>query len=246
MSGGFLEWVKTHRQAIDHFQVFGERRTGTNYLDHLIADNFEIEPRYNYGWKHGFATMPCIARSGLILVAVRHPISWLSSLYNEPFSKSHRELNTFSEFLHREWYDEYAPKHIGHRTWGYKGMPRDFKTANQLDRNPLTGKRFRNPLEMRFLKNQSYLGFLERESNVAVIDYDFAKDEPQTVINILSGAFSLTPKDTLSLPPRVGPPGRCIPRISESDISTEDLSFIRSSLDRNQEVRLGYGSVFED
>ncbi len=197
-----------------------------------------------YGWKHGFATMPCISRSALIVVVVRMPVSWLTSLHNRPFAKSHRALD-FSAFLRTEWYDEYTPKGLGHRRWGYNGMPRDFKTANQLDRHPITGKRFRNPLEMRQIKNQSYLGFLERESNVVVIDYDTAKSLPGSVIDNLSEAFSVKRKGSLSVPARVGPSGRNIPRIQENEISEEDLTFIRTNLDFHQETRLGYGSIFD-
>ena len=39
---------------IKKFTIYGERCSGTNYLQNLVNDNFEIELTWEYGWKHFF------------------------------------------------------------------------------------------------------------------------------------------------------------------------------------------------
>ncbi len=234
-----LEWTKHGGQKIDHFQVFGERRTGTNYVAQLIDDNLAVDQTTKYGWKHGYPTMPCIARSALLVIVVRDPLSWLSSLHNRPFAKSHEGL-AFGEFLRTQWYDQYRAKDFGHSRWGYQGMPKDRLVANQLDRHPITGKRFENPLEMRSVKNACFLGLLERECNAVLVDYEMAKNTPADMLTIISERYDIAAKGKIDVPGHVGAKGRPGQRVSDVGISNEDMAFIRAHLDVEQETRLGF------
>ena len=72
--------AQSNGRAIEDFQVFGQRCSGTNYLDHLVAANFKAQAIYHYGWKHGVPSMPGIAAHSLILAVVRDPLEWLASL----------------------------------------------------------------------------------------------------------------------------------------------------------------------
>lgn len=226
--------------VITHFQVFGERRCGTNYVHALIEQNVLVKAVRNYGWKHGYPSMPCIRRDALIVAVVREPFSWLSSLHNRPFSRSHHELE-FSDFLRTEWHDFYRPPEFGHAKWGYKGMPKHWKVPTQVDRHPITGKRFANPLEMRNVKNAGFCGFLHRECNVAVVDYDQTNKNPETVLASLAKTFDLDSKGEFVRPSYSGPKGRDKPRVRKEDISADDLAFIRETLDWDLEKKLGYG-----
>ncbi|WP_298905572.1 hypothetical protein [uncultured Aliiroseovarius sp.] len=235
----FYKFKRVTDVPLQHFQVFGERRTGTNYLDRLIKDNLSIEPTNRYGWKHGTISMPCIAAHGLIVVVVRDPLTWLSSLHNRPFTKANSGL-PFSEFLRTEWYDEFIPKDFGHARWGYSGMVRASHVPNQVDRHPITGKRFKNPLELRVVKTAGFLGFLERECNVAVVDYRYINTDPAGFISRLSDDFSIAKTTDFERPDRVGALGTNQPRKAPTDISAEDMDFIRTALDQVQETFLGY------
>lgn len=234
-----FEHLRFHDHKIDHFQVFGERRTGTNYVARLMSDNLDITETTKYGWKHTYPTMPCIARSALIVVVVRAPLAWLSSLHNRPFAKSHEGL-AFPEFLRSEWYDQYRAKDFGHARWGYGGMPRDRAIANQLDRHPITGARFANPLEMRTIKNQCFLGLMSRESNCVVVDYDVANDTPVEMVREIADAFDIAVRADVAVPGHVGAKGHQKPRVTAKDMSADDLVFIRDNLDLTLEARLGY------
>ena len=37
---------------IKKFTVFGERCSGTNFLEQAILQNFDLEITWDYGWKH--------------------------------------------------------------------------------------------------------------------------------------------------------------------------------------------------
>ncbi len=244
MADHVLEWVRHGDTPIDHFQIFGERRTGTNYVNRLLADNLDARSTTKYGWKHGYPTMPCIAASGLVVIVVREPLGWLSSLHNRAFTISHEGLD-FPRFLRAEWYDRYRPKDFGHARWGYDGMHRASGVANQIDRHPITGKRFRNPLELRKVKSACFLGLLNRECNAVLVDYDTAKDRPGGVIDDVSRLFGISTKGRHHVPGHVGAKGRPKERVRTDDISDADFDFILSRLDHDQEARLGYASCLE-
>ena len=40
--------------TIKNFTIFGERCSGTNYVQQLILKNFDTEITWKYGWKHFF------------------------------------------------------------------------------------------------------------------------------------------------------------------------------------------------
>ena len=244
MTTGLLEWQRSNDVKIDHFQVFGERRCGTNFVDALISDNLTAQSTTKYGWKHGTPTMPCIAKNGLLVVVVREPFAWLSSLHNRPFAMSHKNLD-MSAFLRTEWYDQFIPKEFGHARWGYSGMVRDSHVANQVDRHPITGKRFQNPLEMRTIKNAAFLGFLNRECNCAVVNYETANDRPDDFLAALCAEFGLEPRHAFEKPDHVGAKGTTKKRLYRDDLSAEDIAFVQANLDPDQETRLGYASSLE-
>ena len=245
MAEHVLEWSRKGRRPIDHFQVFGERRCGTNYVNQLLTDNLVAESTTRYGWKHGYPTMPCVARSGLLVIVVREPFDWLSSLHNRPFAISHEGLG-FSEFIRSEWYDQYRPKDFGHGKWGYDGMLRDRRVANQLDRHPITGKRFRNPLEMRAVKNACFLGLLERDCDAVLVNYDTVSAEPSEVIEDIAALFEIATRGAYRVPGHVGAKGRPTARVTKGEISAEDFAFVKENIDFEQEIRLGFRGSFED
>ena len=39
---------------ITKYTIYGERCSGTNYLEDIISKNFNVEITWRYGWKHFF------------------------------------------------------------------------------------------------------------------------------------------------------------------------------------------------
>lgn len=68
-----------------YIKIHGLQRTGTNYLAHLINENFQnTKVLVNLGgWKHGHYQAPwAIGEEVDVLVIAKHPYSWLVSMFN--------------------------------------------------------------------------------------------------------------------------------------------------------------------
>ena len=95
---------KLASKPLDHFQVFGERNSGTNFVSHLIDKNTDLEMVGRYGWKHGFPVAVAYHPRSLIVFVYRDPIDWLVSMYNRPYAASKTvKFSDFSAFLRSEW-----------------------------------------------------------------------------------------------------------------------------------------------
>lgn len=72
------------------FQIFGERCSGTNYLEHLLKHNFgDACITWEFGHKHWFIDHDKIKNSPftkntVFIVIVRNLRDWLHSFYNNP------------------------------------------------------------------------------------------------------------------------------------------------------------------
>ena len=72
---------------IKKFTIYGERCSGTNYLQNLVNDNFEIELTWEYGWKHFFGFQDDTLKNSddtLFLCIVRNPVDWMNSFFRNP------------------------------------------------------------------------------------------------------------------------------------------------------------------
>jgi len=81
-------WAETYRQGdqdITRYQVLGERSSGTNYLDTLLAGNLAIKPRAQFQWKHGYPITHIVPRTQLTIVSFRDPLDWLRSMHKKPW-----------------------------------------------------------------------------------------------------------------------------------------------------------------
>lgn len=69
----------------EYIKIFGLQRSGTNYLSHLINENFEnTKAMVNVGgWKHGYYAVPWAVGKELHIAAItKSPYAWLVSMYN--------------------------------------------------------------------------------------------------------------------------------------------------------------------
>jgi hypothetical protein len=224
---------------ISHFQVFGERRSGTNFAHSLLKENLKIKGVYNYGWKHGAPVMPVIPNDVLFLVLVRNPFEWLRSLHSAPFEAPEMNGLSFTDFLRSEWKGFFDPKPIGQRKWGLGGFP-ERAGENQFDRHPLTGKRFANVLEMRKVKLAAHLSLAERSANFSLINLEDLQKKPDHIINQISKEYKLKVRRRQRLElPIVSPSGRNA-KILNNEIFENDRKYILENLDFCLEQRCGY------
>lgn len=97
-------------------KIYGERNTGTNYVEQLIKQNlrckiYKFDPIKNpSGWKHGTPKIDYFNHEKtLFIVMERNLEGWLNSMYHKPYHM--KKLKTFEDFLSKpivakesDWY----------------------------------------------------------------------------------------------------------------------------------------------
>jgi hypothetical protein len=237
--------------TITHFTIFGERCSGTHFLQHAIANNFAI--KYIKGEKHFFgntqyykdvisaASSPneltrhereCIElynnrpENVLAFAIVRDPIEWINSFYKikHHVPKSNREpIERFISCEFYSIYDECDKEYMGDRNWKTK-------------------ERYRNIFELRKLKCQYMLEELPKK----YIHYYFLRYEDlltnyETVIDQIHRAFNLTRK-TESYIPIVRYKGTYNVAYAKQPVILNDkiIKNIWENVDSEQESAMGY------
>ena len=89
---------------VTKFTIYGERCSGTNYLEQLITSNFELPVTWQYGWKHffGFSDLQN-SDDTLFFGIVRSPIEWIDSFFKNPYHIPPQNKN-IKNFLFNRFY----------------------------------------------------------------------------------------------------------------------------------------------
>ena len=97
-------------------KVYGERNSGTIYLEWLLRNNLEItiDETPEFGWKHRLAPskeeLSDSAKQQVIFVClVKNPYSWLLSMHKRPYHHESLKELSFSEFLKYSYGDYRNP-----------------------------------------------------------------------------------------------------------------------------------------
>ena len=147
--------------------IYGERCSGTNYLEELIKLNFDVKITWEYGWKHffGFNNLKN-SDDTLFIGIVRHPYDWINSFYRE---QHHLPISfkNIDHFLNNEFYSV-----------------NDDNSEIMIDRNIHTHKRYKNIFDMRYTK----IIFLKEKmpllvKNSIFITYESLLDEFTNIMN---------------------------------------------------------------
>jgi hypothetical protein len=85
---------------LKRFTIFGERCSGTNFLEESILINFEAELTWDYGHKHFFGFNGLRGSDDTLFIClVRHGYTWINSLRNRPFHFGPAMLKDNESFL---------------------------------------------------------------------------------------------------------------------------------------------------
>lgn len=137
--------------------IFGERCSGTNYLEELLIKNFDVEITWEYGWKHffGFNNFKN-SDNVLFLGIIRNVNDWINSFYRQPHHLPKALIENEDTFLNNEFYSEYNN--------GAEIM---------IDRNIETNERYKNIFELRHIKNKFLIETMPKlVKNYLLIVYD--------------------------------------------------------------------------
>ena len=135
---------------ITKFTIYGERCSGTNYLEKLIENNFDTKVTWEYGWKHFFGFDNLKNSDNTLFIGItKNPYDWFNSLYRDQHHLPQAFKNIHC-YLNNEFYsvDE-------------KGI----ELMN--DRSMYTKQRYKNIFDMR----DSKLKFLIKDMPSLVKNY---------------------------------------------------------------------------
>ncbi|MEX0284893.1 MAG: hypothetical protein AB3N23_09810 [Paracoccaceae bacterium] len=233
--------IRARQMAVTHYQVLGERSSGTNFLQRLIGRNTSLERTDELGWKHGFGQMIAVPRDMFVVCMVRNPERWVLSMYNKPWHTTpDMQRLSISDFIRAEWRSAFdKPRYLGRLRRGYVGQPL------QQDRHPLTGKPFANIFALRQAKLQYLLSFTARDCNCVFLRLEDAQADPQATMEKMAAALELTSPHAAFRPVKKPQGWRFRTAVGERPtapdrLSDEDRAYMWSALDQAQEAALGY------
>lgn len=224
------------------FIVIGERSSGTNYVNRLLARNVPLTPTDAFGWKHGHPQMLAVPPDLVVVVAVRRADDWARSMFAKPWhTRPDMQRLPFSEFLRAPWdtiidrlryFEAHAPELA-------LGEPL------QLDRDVATGQCYANLFALRRGKLASHLTYLNRDCNMCLVRMEDAVSDPGRFLSGFLVGFGLPPLADAPrlvmkrLGARFQPAAADRPALPEA-LSGADLAFLRAECDLDLEARLGY------
>lgn len=217
---------------IQNFTIYGERCSGTTYLEELIKENFEINYVTNYIWKHFFGNYDFKndenENNTLFIGIIRHPIDWIDSFYNNQHHIPNRPKN-ISNFLLDEFYSIFT----------------DGKSSGKEimdDRNMITGNRYKNIFELRKIKNDYLINIMPTKvKNYILINYDNLINNSVIILQQIQHKFNLIPKN-VSFKNILTYKGDNTNIYVKKQITITDniIEIIKNNIDKEQEETLGY------
>jgi len=188
-------------KKIKYIQIYGERNSGTNYLDKLLQKNIsEVEIGYKYGWKHGYTNLKKILKTDnkntLFIHITKDPYAWLSSMHEKPHHAPQLYFKSFEEFIRSEWAC-YKGKQYQIRAKNLDKEPLLPEDEMMRERNPVTGQRYENVCELRNAKMHRYIRLEKFVENYKHIQYENLLRSREMVFQQLAEEYSLKVNDTI-------------------------------------------------
>lgn len=164
------------------YTIYGERCSGTNYLENIININFDVKITWEYGWKHFFGFEDDKLKNSddtLFICIVRNLPDWINSFYRNPHHLPQNLTRNINNFLNNEFYS--IPD-----SWACIGYYKDKYKILGEDRNIYTEERYKNIFELRHTKIKWMLEDLPNKvKNCIFIRYeDLINDFDKTLLKI--------------------------------------------------------------
>jgi hypothetical protein len=240
-------------KPITHLCIIGERCSGTNFAEELIAANLKLVSKPWFMHKHfpPWYELPIECYFGnpqhytfentdeyLFVIIFRNAYDWARSLQQKPHHAIKKLHNLpFSKFIRTQW--SLDPS---------QGMVQKGKEMNPLiDLSPITKLPFNNVLELRTAKIRNMLMINDRASNVYIINYEIIRDYSQEVIQEIANHFDLSPAREFSpITTYLGYKHTgTFEQAPYASISIEDLFFINSQLSEEIENSIEYSLIYD-
>jgi len=182
--------------------IYGERCSGTNFLENAILENFDVEISWEQGSKHFFCFNNYDKRNfddTLYIGIVRNPIYWINSFSKELHHVPEINRQNLKNFLFNEFYSvndeiETAPKL---QTILFNNKPQKIYryTTMREDLNYITNKKYKNIFELRKIKNQYLMDVMPTKvKNYILINYEKLLTNYEETLEFIKNKFNLTQK----------------------------------------------------
>ncbi len=98
----FFSW-RISEMVLTKFTIYGERCSGTNFLEQSVCENFDAAVTWEYGHKHFFGFQDLShSDDTLFLGIVRDGFDWINSLRRNPWHLAPKMCTSNSMFLTHE------------------------------------------------------------------------------------------------------------------------------------------------
>lgn len=182
--------------------IYGERCSGTNFLENAILENFDVEISWEQGSKHFFCFNDYNKRNfddTLYIGIIRNPVYWINSFSKELYHVPEINRQNLRNFLFNEFYSindevEIAPKL---QTILFNNKPQKvYKCTTMVeDLNYTTNKKYKNIFELRKLKNEYLMDIMPTKvKNYILINYEKLLTNYEETLEFIKNKFNLTQK----------------------------------------------------
>ena len=156
--------------VIRKVQIYGERCSGTNYLEQLVITNFDATVVSDYGHKHffGFNDLS-VSDDTLFIGIVRNLPDWINSFYRNQHHLPNRLRNHVDAFLNNEFFSIH-----------------DDGSLIETDIHIETTEIYKNIFELRHVKNKFLVETMPTlVKNYKLITYDYLTSDFVNAMNQL-------------------------------------------------------------
>ena len=163
---------------IKYFTIYGERCSGTNFIERAIIKNFKIKLTWKYDFKHFFGNYNFDGKDKyndtLFIGIIRGPFEWFSSLYNAQHHLPYSIRKNWRSFISNEFYSIKEGKEVIE------------------DRNFITKERYKNIFELRYLKNKFLIEDMKSKvNNYILLRYEDFNDRYELSMNYIEKKFNI-------------------------------------------------------
>ena len=223
------------KEDIQRIQIFGQRCSGTNFLEKLLLENFSsIEIGNYYGFKHLWnAKLKRPIREGdgiKIIIIVRNPYDWLRSVHREPHHCPQLMARPLDVFI-----DE-PLKAYKSKNWNNHNREIRFSTINEENLIEF----FPNFIECRNAKMATFSNLINDYPFIYSINYEDLRDRTESELIKIGESLNLDRKSSFKPVSAYKGSGKDYKAKKYIRISKSSLSRINQSLNWNIENRFGY------
>jgi len=230
--------------------IYGERCSGTNFLENAILENFDVEISWEQGSKHFFCFNDYNKRNfddTLYIGIVRNPVYWINSFSKELYHVPKINRQNLRNFLFNEFYSvndetEIAPKL---QTILFNNKPQKiYKCTTMIeDLNYITNKKYKNIFELRKIKNEYLMDVMPTKvKNYILINYEKLLTNYEETLEFVKNKFNLTQKHSTFKKIQKYKKSDTYNFIRQRQITLTPfiIDIIWKNLDIQQESKLGY------